>query len=296
MRRAALLSLLVLLSQAAGAQRTDTGWTVSVEAGGGVLFQPGVPFATYGIGLGGAYRFPGRISLAAGLRGESVPRSSATAASVYLRAGWEILDRRISPYLDIEAGCAFQIPQIHHRISDPGDEAVRILDEVQERYVPVTETQFMANVHSADVLHFNGTYDIKRTYDPVWSRYYYEPVTGPLDLRYRYLFSRHGPYARLGAGVCLPAGSHRMRIGLQGGIASCFRGIWARSDGNGFIRLDTIVIQTRHERDPTPYPGSGTVWKSDRDGQPIPVSRPVWVGRNRRLWCPYLEIAWAFDF
>ena len=295
MKRAALLILLSLLSQAAGAQFTP-GWTVTVDAGGGVIFSPDVPFAGYGIALGAGYRFPGRISLGVGLRGETVPRSSATAATLFLRAGWEILDRRVSPYLSAEAGYAFQIPLIHNRICEPDDESIKVLEGEAERYVPVIETQFMANVHSADFLHFNGTYDVRRSYDKTWSKYYYEPVTGPLDLRYRYLFSRHGPYAQLGAGVALPAGGHRMRIGLNAGLGGCFRGIWARSDANEFIALDTVIIQRRYERDPSPYPGSETEWKSDRDGQPIEVSVPVWVARNRRLWCPYLEIAWAFDF
>lgn len=296
MKRAALLILLALPALPSRAQRTDTGWRLSVEAGGGALFAPGVPFASYGIALGGAYRFPGRLAIGGGLRGEGVPRSSATAATLFLRASWDILEGRISPYLGVETGFSFQLPLVHNRICEPGDEKYRILDENAERYVPVSETQFMANVHSSDVLHFNGTYDIRRTYDKVWSRYHYEAVSGALDLRYRYLFSRHGPYAQLGAGVSLPAGSHRMRIGLQGGIGRCFRGIWARSDANELLALDTIVIQQRYERDPDPYPGSGTLWKSDREGDPIVVSTPVWVGRDRKLWCPYMEIAWAFEF
>ena len=295
MKKAVLWALLTLLPLEAGAQFPQGGMSAGVDASSFISFHEGRPFASYGISLFAAYRFPGPLTLAAGLRGETNPASSATGVSLYLKTIRSFPGRRIHASVDLEAGYAIPLPTVFARIQKTQSASFQILDGAEEPFVPLAETTRKAHVTTSASYRFTGTYASRRVSETGSDRHWYEASTGTQDVGYAYLFSRKGPYFSLGGGLSWPVGPfHRIGIRIGGGIGQHFRGIWARTDGNEFMALDTITVQQRYEKDPSS--GSGEAWKCDRDGNPILFSVPVWVRKGRAQWCPFAEIALGFAF
>lgn len=71
---------------------------------------PGSLMPDYAFGMFGGWRSGAQFAVAAGLEGSSSVVTGTTALPVFLRLRSDILDRRVSPMIQIDLGYAFQFP------------------------------------------------------------------------------------------------------------------------------------------------------------------------------------------
>ncbi len=72
----------------------------------------------YGIGMFGGWRFRPPLAVAAGIEGSSSVVTGTTALPVFVRFRSDILDRKVSPMIQIDFGYAFQFAQSRRTVSE----------------------------------------------------------------------------------------------------------------------------------------------------------------------------------
>ncbi len=87
----------------------------------------------YGIGMFGGYRFRPQFAIAAGIEGSNSVVTGTTALPVFVRLRSDILDRRVSPVVQLDLGYAFQFAHSKRTVSELAYNA----EAFPERYVPL---------------------------------------------------------------------------------------------------------------------------------------------------------------
>lgn len=244
----------------------------------------------YGFSGSLGYRFPCRISLSAGLHGGTNTNTGAMYLTPFVNAKWDILDKKVTPYLNIEAGYAIQFPENRYELQPTESDQYKILDTEKYPFVEVGKTSAITSTTVTHVVNPGGVQGAKanadgRTYTP-----YSETYTS------RFLYSQNGPYIEAGAGVGFKIGAgHMLRIGANAGFGDYFYGIWARtSNYEKYVHLETIEYQHRYEKNG--QPDSDYEWKTDVNGNPIEFTVPVWVNKKTHRWNFYGKLQVSFTF
>lgn len=97
----------------AGAERTGQGRDEMRGKSGAVFGMP-----DYGLGMFCGYRFRPQFAVAAGIGGNNSVVTGTTSMPIFLRLRSDILDRRVSPMVQIDAGYAFQFAYSKRTVSE----------------------------------------------------------------------------------------------------------------------------------------------------------------------------------
>ena len=249
------ITLLVLASVAHASEKPDyfqKGAFFSVELSAGNTFNERIN-TSYGIDMAAGYRFCPQFVLAAGFGGHAYTVATATVSGgelrnnqttsvpVFIRLRSDILDRKVSPYAQLDLGYSFVF--LYSR-----DAADKIKYNDQVFIHKVKEMGFS----TLDLYeeHFRGLHTDKtaQTVDVLWNaelsrlkqftngRYEYIPMEN-VHLQY----GKKGLFCNLefGAGwqVC---DKIRMNVGLSAGLSQSYYGTCLRTNDNRFLEFGRV--------------------------------------------------------
>ena len=249
------ITLLVLASVAHASEKPDyfqKGAFFSVELSAGNTFNERIN-TSYGIDMAAGYRFCPQFVLAAGFGGHAYTVATATVSvgelrnnqttsvPVFIRLRSDILDRKVSPYAQLDLGYSFVF--LYSR-----DAADKIKYNDQVFIHKVKEMGFS----TLDLYeeHFRGLHADKtaQTVDVLWNaelsrlkqftngRYEYIPMEN-VHLQY----GKKGLFCNLefGAGwqVC---DKIRMNAGISAGLSQSFYGTCLRTNDNRFLQFGRV--------------------------------------------------------
>ena len=249
------ITLLVLASVAHASEKPDyfqKGAFFSVELSAGNTFNERIN-TSYGIDMAAGYRFCPQFVLAAGFGGHAYTSATATISGgelrnnqttsvpVFLRLRSDILDRKVSPYVQLDFGYSFVF--LYSR-----DAADKIKNNDQVFIHRVKEMGF----DSLDLYeeYFRGQYSDKtaQAVDALWNaelsrlkqftngRYEYIPMEN-VHVQY----GKKGLFCNLefGAGwqVC---DKIRMNVGLSAGLSQSYYGTCLRTNDNRFLQFGRV--------------------------------------------------------
>ena len=249
------ITLLVLASVAHASEKPDyfqKGAFFSVELSAGNTFNERIN-TSYGIDMAAGYRFCPQFVLAAGFGGHAYTVATATVSGgelrnnqttsvpVFIRLRSDILDRKVSPYAQLDLGYSFVF--VYSR-----DAADKIKYNDQVFIHKVKEMGFS----TLDLYeeHFRGLHADKtaQTVDILWNaelsrlkqftngRYEYIPMEN-VHLQY----GKKGLFCNLefGAGwqVC---DKIRMNVGLSAGLSQSYYGTCLRTNDNRFLQFGRV--------------------------------------------------------
>ena len=249
------ITLLVLASVAHASEKPDyfqKGAFFSVELSAGNTFNERIN-TSYGIDMAAGYRFCPQFVLAAGFGGHAYTVATATVSGgelrnnqttsvpVFIRLRSDILDRKVSPYAQLDLGYSFVF--LYSR-----DAADKIKYNDQVFIHKVKEMGFS----TLDLYeeHFRGLHADKtaQTVDVLWNaelsrlkqftngRYEYIPMEN-VHLQY----GKKGLFCNLefGAGwqVC---DKIRMNAGISAGLSQSFYGMCLRTNDNRFLQFGRV--------------------------------------------------------
>ena len=249
------ITLLVLASVAHASEKPDyfqKGAFFSVELSAGNTFNERIN-TSYGIDMAAGYRFCPQFVLAAGFGGYSysaetstvsggeLRKNQTTSVPVFIRLRSDILDRKVSPYVQLDLGYSFVF--LYSR-----DAADKIKFNDQVFIHRVKEMGF----DSLDLYeeYFRGQYSDKtaQAVDALWNaelsrlkqftngRYEYIPMEN-VHVQY----GKKGLFCNLefGAGwqVC---DKIRMNAGLSAGLSQSYYGTCLRTNDNRFLEFGRV--------------------------------------------------------
>lgn len=249
------ITLLVLASVAHASEKPDyfqKGAFFSVELSAGNTFNERIN-TSYGIDMAAGYRFCPQLVLAAGFGGYSysaetstvsggeLRKNQTTSVPVFIRLRSDILDRKVSPYVQLDLGYSFVF--LYSR-----DAADKIKFNDQVFIHRVKEMGF----DSLDLYeeYFRGQYSEKtaQAVDALWNaelsrlkqftngRYEYIPMEN-VHVQY----GKKGLFCNLefGAGwqVC---DKIRMNVGLSAGLSQSYYGTCLRTNDNRFLEFGRV--------------------------------------------------------
>lgn len=249
------ITLLVLASVAHASEKPDyfqKGAFFSVELSAGNTFNERVN-TSYGIDMAAGYRFCPQFVLAAGFGGHAYSNSTATCGGsvvrkvettsvpVFIRLRSDILDKKVSPYVQLDLGYSFIF--LYSR-----DAAFKIKYNDQVFIHRVKEMGFA----TLDLYeeHFRGLHADKaaKAIDALWNAelsrlkqftnggYEYIPLE---DVHVQY--GKKGLFCNLefGAGwqVC---DKIRMNVGLSAGLSQSYYGTCLRTNDNRFLEFGRV--------------------------------------------------------
>ena len=249
------ITLLVLASVAHASEKPDyfqKGAFFSVDFSAGNTFNERIN-TSYGIDMAAGYRFCPQFVLAAGFGGHAYSNSTATCGGsvvrkvettsvpVFIRLRSDILDKKVSPYVQLDLGYSFIF--LYSR-----DAAFKIKYNDQVFIHRVKEMGFA----TLDLYeeHFRGLHADKaaKAIDALWNaelsrlkqftngRYEYIPLE---DVHVQY--GKKGLFCNLefGAGwqVC---DKIRMNVGLSAGLSQSYYGTCLRTNDNRFLEFGRV--------------------------------------------------------
>ena len=260
------ITLLVLASVAHASEKPEyfqKGSFFSVDLSAGNTFNERIN-TSYGIDMAAGYRFCPQFVLAAGFGGHAYTSATATISGgelrnnqttsvpVFLRLRSDILDRKVSPYVQLDLGYSFVF--LYSR-----DAADKIKNNDQVFIHRVKEMGFA----TLDLYeeHFRGLHADKtaQAIDALWNaelsrlkqftngRYEYIPMEN-VHLQY----GKKGLFCNLefGAGwqVC---DKIRMNVGLSAGLSQSYYGTCLRTNDNRFLefgRVDSLPYEKEENK------------------------------------------------
>ena len=249
------ITLLVMASVAHASEKSDyfqKGAFFSVDFSAGNTFNERIN-SSYGIDMAAGYRFCPQFVLAAGFGGHAYSNSTATCGGsvvrkvettsvpVFIRLRSDILDKKVSPYVQLDLGYSFIF--LYSR-----DAAFKIKYNDQVFINRVKEMGFA----TLDLYeeHFRGLHADKaaQAIDALWNaelsrlkqftngRYEYIPLE---DVHVQY--GKKGLFCNLefGAGwqVC---DKIRMNVGLSAGLSQSYYGTCLRANDNRFLEFGRV--------------------------------------------------------
>ena len=249
------ITLLVLASVAHASEKPDyfqKGAFFSVELSAGNTFNERIN-TSYGIDMAAGYRFCPQFVLAAGFGGHAYTVATATVSGgelrnnqttsvpVFIRLRSDILDRKVSPYAQLDLGYSFVF--LYSR--DAADK-IKYNDQV---FIHRVKEMGFATLDLYEE-HFRGLHADKtaQTVDVLWNaelsrlkqftngRYEYIPMEN-VHLQY----GKKGLFCNLefGAGwqVC---DKIRMNVGLSAGLSQSYYGTCLRTNDNRFLQFGRV--------------------------------------------------------
>ena len=249
------ITLLVLASVAHASEKPDyfqKGAFFSVELSAGNTFNERIN-TSYGIDMAAGYRFCPQLVLAAGFGGYSysaetstvsggeLRKNQTTSVPVFIRIRSDILDRKVSPYVQLDLGYSFVF--LYSR--DAADK-IKYNDQV---FIHRVKEMGFATLDLYEE-HFRGLHAEKtaQAIDALWNaelsrlkqftngRYEYIPMKN-VYLQY----GKKGLFCNLefGAGwqVC---DKIRMNAGLSAGLSQSYYGTCLRTNDNRFLEFGRV--------------------------------------------------------
>ena len=249
------ITLLVLASVAHASEKPDyfqKGAFFSVELSAGNTFNERIN-TSYGIDMAAGYRFCHQFVLAAGfgsyaysaetstVSGGELRNNKTTSVPVFIRLRSDILDRKVSPYAQLDLGYSFVF--LYSR--DAADK-IKYNDQV---FIHRVKEMGFATLDLYEE-HFRGLHADKtaQTVDVLWNaelsrlkqftngRYEYIPMEN-VHLQY----GKKGLFCNLefGAGwqVC---DKIRMNVGLSAGLSQSYYGTCLRTNDNRFLQFGRV--------------------------------------------------------
>ena len=249
------ITLLVLASVAHASEKPDyfqKGAFFSVELSAGNTFNERIN-TSYGIDMAAGYRFCPQFVLAAGFGGHAYTVATATVSGgelrnnqttsvpVFIRLRSDILDRKVSPYAQLDLGYSFVF--LYSR--DAADK-IKYNDQV---FIHKVKEMGFSTLELYEE-HFRGLHADKtaQTVDVLWNaelsrlkqftngRYEYIPMEN-VHLQY----GKKGLFCNLefGAGwqVC---DKIRMNAGISAGLSQSYYGTCLRTNDNRFIQFGRV--------------------------------------------------------
>ena len=249
------ITLLVLASVAHASEKPDyfqKGAFFSVELSAGNTFNERIN-TSYGIDMAAGYRFCPQLVLAAGFGGYSysaetstvsggeLRKNQTTSVPVFIRIRSDILDRKVSPYVQLDLGYSFVF--LYSR--DAADK-IKYNDQV---FIHRVKEMGFATLDLYEE-HFRGLHAEKtaQAIDALWNaelsrlkqftngRYEYIPMEN-VHLQY----GKKGLFCNLefGAGwqVC---DKIRMNVGLSAGLSQSYYGTCLRTNDNRFLEFGRV--------------------------------------------------------
>ena len=269
---AALVIAAVMMQFQASAQNKDTahewfrkgtfaGVEVSAGAVSGVgdstpdirgedkpLIPSGMP--DYGLGMFVGYRFSHLVAVAAGIGGSNSTVTGTTAMPVFLRIRSDILDRRVSPMLQIDLGYAIQFAhskrgtsELSYNSEPFSERYTRLGFNSMEEYVYAGIEEYMKQFGdslSADEADRLRAEERERAINSLCrfdnGQLSYLPVSALNELG---CFSKDGFFGSLTAGVSIGFARRQSRLsaGVSVGFAQHSYSIPLRAPGNSFINM-----------------------------------------------------------
>ena len=249
------ITLLVLASVAHASEKPDyfqKGAFFSVELSAGNTFNERIN-TSYGIDMAAGYRFCPQFVLAAGFGGHAYTVATATVSGgelrnnqttsvpVFIRLRSDILDRKVSPYAQLDLGYLFVF--LYSR-----DAADKIKYNDQVFIHKVKEMGFS----TLDLYeeHFRGLHADKtaQTVDVLWNaelsrlkqftngRYEYIPMEN-VHLQY----GKKGIFCNLEFGASWQVCDKiRMNVGLSAGLSQSYYGTCLRTNDNRFLEFGRV--------------------------------------------------------
>ena len=249
------ITLLVLASVAHASEKPDyfqKGAFFSVELSAGNTFNERIN-TSYGIDMAAGYRFCPQFVLAAGFGGHAYTVATATVSGgelrnnqttsvpVFIRLRSDILDRKVSPYAQLDLGYSFVF--VYSR-----DAADKIKYNDQVFIHKVKEMGFS----TLDLYeeHFRGLHADKtaQTVDILWNaelsrlkqftngRYEYIPMEN-VHLQY----GKKGIFCNLEFGASWQVCDKiRMNAGISAGLSQSFYGTCLRTNDNRFLQFGRV--------------------------------------------------------
>ena len=249
------ITLLVLASVAHASEKPDyfqKGAFFSVELSAGNTFNERIN-TSYGIDMAAGYRFCPQFVLAAGFGGHAYTVATATVSGgelrnnqttsvpVFIRLRSDILDRKVSPYVQLDLGYSFVF--LYSR-----DAADKIKYNDQVFIHKVKEMGFS----TLDLYeeHFRGLHADKtaQTVDILWNaelsrlkqftngRYEYIPMEN-VHLQY----GKKGIFCNLEFGASWQVCDKiRMNAGISAGLSQSFYGTCLRTNDNRFLQFGRV--------------------------------------------------------
>ena len=249
------ITLLVLASVAHASEKPDyfqKGAFFSVELSAGNTFNERIN-TSYGIDMAAGYRFCPQFVLAAGFGGHAYTVATATVSGgelrnnqttsvpVFIRLRSDILDRKVSPYVQLDLGYSFVF--LYSR--DAADK-IKYNDKV---FIHRVKEMGFASLDLYEE-YFRGQHTDKtaQSFDALWNaelsrlkqftngRYEYIPME---DVHVQY--GKKGLFCNLefGAGwqVC---DKIRMNAGISAGLSQSYYGTCLRTNDNRFLQFGTV--------------------------------------------------------
>ncbi len=203
----------------------------------------------YELGMFCGYRFLPQIAVAAGIGGSNSIVTGTTSMPVFLRLRSDILDRKVSPMVQVDVGYAFQFAYSKHGTSelsynsDPFQERYTSLGfNSQEEYVDARLEEFMARFGNLSENEASRLREEERgriinslrCFDNGQRSYLPSDVIEELGN-----FSQDGFFGSLTAGLSIGVGKEQSRIsaGVSVGVAQYSYSIPLRAPDNSFINM-----------------------------------------------------------
>ena len=249
------ITLLVLASVAHASEKPDyfqKGAFFSVELSAGNTFNERIN-TSYGIDMAAGYRFCPQFVLAAGFGGHAYTSATATISGgelrnnqttsvpVFLRLRSDILDRKVSPYAQLDLGYSFVFlysrdaadkikynDQVFiHKVKEMGFDSLGLYEEYFRCQYSDKTSQAVDALWNAE---------LSRLKQFTNGRYEYIPLE---DVHVQY--GKKGLFCNLefGAGwqVC---DKIRMNVGLSAGLSQSYYGTCLRTNDNRFLQFGRV--------------------------------------------------------
>lgn len=216
------------------------------QSGSGV---PGSLMPDYAFGMFGGWRFGALFALAAGLEGSNSVVTGTTALPVFLRLRSDILDRKVSPMIQIDLGYAFQFPHSGRTESELSynteifPERYTVLGfRTPEEYVSacvesrLKQSEGLSEDEIEKISATERTQAMNRLCCFPNGQRGYLPAEMLDGLG---CFSKDGFFASLSAGVSIGngRGNGRTALAVSVGVSQYSHGVSLRTAGNDFIRM-----------------------------------------------------------
>ena len=231
----------------------------SVDFSAGNTFNERIN-SSYGIDMTAGYRFCPQFVLAAGfggyaysaetstVSGGELRNNQTTSVPVFLRLRSDFLDRKVSPYVQLDLGYSFVFLYSH----DAGQK-IRYNDKV---FMDRVEAMGFSSLEDYETFFRTGL--PQEGADAIWgaelsrlkqftngSREYI--AMDGVHMQY----GKNGIFANLDLGVSWKVGENRMNAGISAGLSQAFYGTCLRTVDNRFLhfgRLDYLPYEKKEDR------------------------------------------------